>query len=567
MSEYLGWELVLSIIALAVALAMYLRLKLYRRRTARDARIMAAAMRDALLPDYQLIREAVDAVSHFATTVAGWTRQTPRTRMVTDLETLIARDPGYFGTWAAVEPGTLDEAPNGYVAPYVYRSGEGLANMEIPRVEQEAFYKRPHSEGRLVVMEPFLYPVDGEEILMTTVAAPLVRDGSTVGVYGIDIRLRRARTVYRDVIDLPVSEQPAKDALSAVRSVPEVLVHAGSAAIETMREVIESVADLQQHGKTLTARLTATRESANYIAGAVGDTQEVVKGQIAETDETAGAIEQMSRSIASLSAQIDEQSSMVNEASSAIEQMVANLNSLKRLLDANGERFVDMGTQSKHAFERSNEVIEIAEDIASDSVALNEANGIIRDISARTNLLAMNAAIEAAHAGTYGRGFAVVAEEIRKLAEGSARESSVVSGRLKEIGEKIGKCVESSRASGDAIYGLNGTIQEIRDRESEIRGAMDEQATGNREITQALTHMLGITQEVSAASREMADGRQRMVDAVQSIVASSRTVERGAAGIAEQLDSFGETFAAVEETASRIQQAAYVNGVDRLIGK
>lgn len=557
----LEW-IIAAVLAVCVVIVLIER-TLRKRRLIREADQFSTVIRDTLLPDYQVVRDAAAAVETYAATVAGWTPQTTKQQIISDLEKLLATDTGYFGVWVAFDPGALRESPQGYTAPYVYRGEQGTENMDIPNVDQEEFYRRPHASGAREILEPFFYPVGNENVLMTTVAAPVVRDGATVGVYGVDIRLRRAERIHTDVLFLPSADASGRTT-GAQTHLPPVLVHAIDAVSDTMKGIVESVASLQKSGEDLASRLAETRESARYIATSVEDMQGFVQGQIAETDETAGAVEQMSRSIASLSTQIDEQSAMVNEASSAIEQMVANLSSLKRLLDANGERFEEMGAQSRSATERSREVVSIAENIAEDSAALNEANTIIRGISARTNLLAMNAAIEAAHAGTYGRGFAVVAEEIRKLAESSARESSNVSGRLKDVGDKISQCVQASRASGQAIDSLTATIEEIHNRELEIRGAMDEQASGNREITDALQHMLSITQEVNGASQEMAAGRQRMVDAIQNILASSRELDTRAAGIGKRIEGFEQTFTTVEATARQIQRTAFVNGVDRL---
>lgn len=545
------WNLALIIFLAAVVVVLLiqvLRLQKTVRRESREHRRLAAGIRDTLLPDYLVLRDASAALDSLRRTAESWDSSTAGEQIVVALRALLDQDTSFFGTWIAIIPG-VEPAPAGeYYAPYVYRQDHGISEMQIPHVEREEFFTRPFQSGLLEVLDPFLYPLDGAEVLMTTIAAPVRRAGRVVGVCGIDVRLRRARKIFPELMHLPAEEgREGGDALSAGGGT--LVQCAVYAAAENMKGMVTSIRELQSAGERLEGYLSETRDAVAHICGALDKMSNQVVLQVDQSTESASAVEQMSRSIGSLGQQIENQGTMVEQASSAIEEMVANIASLKRLLDANGERFEQLGRQSDASLQLSREVSDIVEAISNDSRALAEANTIIREISARTNLLAMNAAIEAAHAGEYGRGFAVVAQEIRNLAEGAARQSTAISGRLKEVSHRIARCVDVSRSSGEEITKLRQTVEDVSNREREIRGAMDEQAAGGTEITTALVHMVEVTQAVRGASREMDQGRARTLDAVQQIAAATKEMAQHVDDITGRISGVREGF---EEGARHI---------------
>ena len=144
--------------------------------------------------------------------------------------------------------------------------------------------------------------------------------------------------------------------------------------------------------------------------------------------------------------------------------------------------------------------------IAEESGSLMEASSVIQHIASQTNLLAMNAAIEAAHAGEAGKGFAVVAEEIRKLAEESSMQGKNITATLKNLSGEI----ESIGSSAALVEGKFNTIfelsEEVRNMSAKIMEVMREQECGGKEVLKAMETINSVTAEVQSGSQAMLRG-------------------------------------------------------------
>ena len=135
----------------------------------------------------------------------------------------------------------------------------------------------------------------------------------------------------------------------------------------------------------------------------------------------------------------------------------------------------------------------------------------MENIASQTNLLSMNAAIEAAHAGEAGKGFAVVADEIRKLAESSGEQSKTIGGVLKKIKESIDRISKSTDNVLNKFEAIEGEIKAISQQAAEIQNAMEEQSAGSRQILEVIGDLNGITQMVKSGSEEMLDGSRGII--------------------------------------------------------
>jgi methyl-accepting chemotaxis protein len=177
-------------------------------------------------------------------------------------------------------------------------------------------------------------------------------------------------------------------------------------------------------------------------------------------------------------------------------------------------------------------VVAEVRDISSRSDRLREANALIASIAAQTNLLAMNAAIEAAHAGDAGSGFAVVADEIRKLAENSARQSKAIAADVREISTAITGVVSSSGEASSSFTEVVDQIRRLHDLEEEIKLAMTEQSAGSAQVLDSLNLINEVTAEVRRSADEMVEGADAVQGEMERLLNASVEIERSMTEIA-----------------------------------
>lgn len=259
------------------------------------------------------------------------------------------------------------------------------------------------------------------------------------------------------------------------------------------------------------------------------------------SETTASAMTQINANIDCLNRLIENQSSAITEASASIEEMIGNINSVFHSVEKMAREFEILSAATKMGIAKNTEVSNLLTKMQESSNVLLEANKAISGIASQTNLLAMNAAIEAAHAGSAGKGFAVVADEIRKLAEESAKQSKDIGNELKSVSEQIENVVGQAEISTESFKKVDEEITATTELVLQIKNAMEEQSEGSKQVFDALSSMNNSTSEVRIASEEMRNGSKQINDLMSELANSQLNLQKAFKDMDTQISNMQES--------------------------
>ncbi|GMO49870.1 MAG: hypothetical protein Pg6C_12950 [Treponemataceae bacterium] len=270
----------------------------------------------------------------------------------------------------------------------------------------------------------------------------------------------------------------------------------------------EAVDDI---GNDLALNMSKTAGAIGEINAGIQNMQKQVTGQSQSVSSANIATEQIISAIEKLNTEVEVQTENVAQSSSAIEQMLMSIDSVTRISRINSENVLKLSQASEVGRSGLKTVAEDMQEIARESEGLLEINAVLQGIASQTNLLAMNAAIEAAHAGETGKGFAVVADEIRKLAESSGKQSKTIGTVLKKIRDSITKISGATDNVLDKFGAIESDVKIVANQEEQIRNAMEEQSSGSRQILDAIEKLNNATQTVKHSFEEMSTGSKAII--------------------------------------------------------
>ncbi|MDR0502463.1 MAG: methyl-accepting chemotaxis protein [Treponema sp.] len=331
-----------------------------------------------------------------------------------------------------------------------------------------------------------------------------------------------------------------------------------NSTLDKIKELIGTIktksAELANIGTELASNMTETAAAINQITANIQSIKGRTINQSASVTETNATMEQITVNINKLNEQVEKQTGSVSQSSSAVEEMLANIQSVTQTLTRNVDNVNSLESASEVGRTGLQDVAQDIQEISRESEGLLEINSVMENIASQTNLLSMNAAIEAAHAGEAGRGFAVVAEEIRKLAENSSVQSKTISIVLKKIKGSIDKITLSTDNVLQKFETIDSHIKTVADQEENIRNAMEEQGQGSKQILEAIGNLNGITRQVKSGSDEMREGSREVIQEGRNLENMTQEITGGMNEMATGADQINIAVHRVNEISEKNHQ-------------
>ncbi len=333
--------------------------------------------------------------------------------------------------------------------------------------------------------------------------------------------------------------------------------------IGTLQELADKSTEI---GETVEGSLRKADLLNTDVSRSISDNLLKISSLNTDIDKSVDEINNVGTSVKKLTELITErQSSSVNESTAAIEEMLASIENISRTSSEKSRVTSELDLITKAGSKEMENTLRAIEQVSNTADSVVLLVGVINDIAEKTNLLAMNAAIEAAHAGEAGRGFSVVAAEVKKLAEQTNNNSKQITESLSAMKKQMKDATERTVQTDASFKRIAEKISEVNDGITEISNGVNEISIGGAEIMTAMQNLLTITDEVKDFSGLTDQQINLIIQAMGNVsVLSAENLDK-----ANKMDTLVQEISASMKTLGTLGElnAEQLNGIDKALSR
>ena len=308
---------------------------------------------------------------------------------------------------------------------------------------------------------------------------------------------------------------------------------------------------LNETGSELSTKMS---EHIKVLSAATKDIEEIsgsITEQSGKVEGITNGMQSVESEIRSLDQKLSQQSEAIQQSSSIIEGITDSIKSVDSNVNEIISEYKLLVKEATDGQSQQNSVTKQIGNIAQQSEHLLSANASISSIAKQTNLLAMNAAIEASHAGEAGKGFAVVAGEIRTLAETSAKQSDSISHLLQSITDAISGIVESSNKSASNFASVAEKIKHLEELIDQVQSGMNDQRLGAENILNSMITLEGTTNDITSASSHMKGESELVFEGIRALNELAESTMNKSTNVTARMEEMKNTAEATSTASDR----------------